>query len=128
VTDPDDRDSIDLDRWTPAGKTTLDYAIELLRSTHPAEIHGAERWLLDHPETARRGLVNALATPSAQAAAVLLGLIGDRESIPFLVQAHDRGGEGLRSAVRTGLATLLERGVTEAGVAIGALDGGHGRS
>ncbi len=128
MTDPDPNDdAIDLDQWTPAGRATVDYAIELLRSTHLAEIRGAQRWLLGHPDAARPGLEAALATPSAQAAAVLLGFIGDADSIPWLIEAHKRGGEGLQAAARTGLATMMERGVSEAGEALAAFDGPRGR-
>ena len=94
----------DLGRWTPAGQRTTDYAITLLLSTHPQEIRAAEAWLLGHPDEAVPALTAALATPAAQPAAVLLGAIGDPDSIEPLLAAHRRGGEGLRSAVERGLA------------------------
>ena len=103
--DSTDNGVIDLEAWTPAGKRTVDYAIDLLRSTHPAEIRGAEAWLLAHPDEATPALIAALETPAAQPAAVLLGAIGDPASIKPLVAAHQRGGEGLRSAVERGLAS-----------------------
>jgi hypothetical protein len=102
--DSTDAGAIDLDTWTPAGKRTVDYAIDLLRSTHLPEIHGAEKWLLAHPDEATPALIAALETPAAQPAAVLLGAIGRPESIEPLLAAHRRGGEGLRSAVERGLA------------------------
>jgi hypothetical protein len=101
----DDSIDIDLDAWTPAGKRTVDYAIDLLRSTHRPEILGAESWLLAHPDEATPALIAALETPAAQPAAVLLGAIGHLASIEPLVAAHRRGGEGLRSAVERGLAS-----------------------
>jgi HEAT repeat protein len=94
----------DLGRWTPAGRRTTDYAIDLLLSTHPEEIRAAESWLLGHPEEAVPALIAALRTPAAQPAAVLLGAIGDPDSIEPLIAAHRRGGPGLRSAVERGLA------------------------
>jgi hypothetical protein len=94
----------DLGRWTPAGQRTTDYAVTLLLSTHPEEIRAAEAWLLSHPDEAVPALIAALATPAAQAAAVLLGAIGDPDSIKPLLAAHRRGGAGLRSAVERGLA------------------------
>jgi len=96
--------SVDLDAWTPAGRRTVDYAIDLLRSLHLPEVRGAEEWLLAHPDEATPALVRALGTPAAQPAAVLLGAIGRPESIGALVAAHRRGGEGLRAAVERGLA------------------------
>lgn len=94
----------DLDRWTPAGRRTTDYAIDLLQSTHPHEIRAAEAWLLRHPDEAEPALVTALGTPAAQAAAILLGAIGDPDSIEPLLAAYRRGGSGLHSAVERGLA------------------------
>ncbi|GAA3650787.1 hypothetical protein GCM10022237_08170 [Nocardioides ginsengisoli] len=82
---------------------TVEHAVALLRSTHPPDIEAAESWLTAHPEAAVPALVEALHTPSAQAAAVLLGAIGDDGQIAALVAAHRRGGEGLRSAVERGL-------------------------
>lgn len=97
-------DAIDLDAWTPAGRRTVDHAVELLNSTHPPEVRGAETWLLAHPAEATPALVAALATPAAQPAAVLLGALGHPDSVEPLVAAHRRGGEGLRAAVERGLA------------------------
>lgn len=97
-------DGIDLDQWTPAGRSTVEYAVELLRSTHLPEVEGAEAWLLAHPDEAEPALIDALETPSAQAAAVLLGAIGRPAAIAPLMAAHARGGEGLRDAVERGLA------------------------
>ena len=97
-------DTVDLDASTPAGWRTVDYAILLLRSTHLPEVRGAEAWLLANPGEASPALIAALETPSAQAAAVLLGAIGRPDSIEPLVAAHRRGGEGLREAVERGLA------------------------
>jgi HEAT repeat protein len=94
----------DLGRWTPAGQRTTDYAVTLLLSTHLQEIRAAEAWLLGHPDEATPALIAALATPAAQAAAVLLGAIGDPGSIEPLLAAYRRGGPGLRSAVERGLA------------------------
>lgn len=95
--------TIDLDRWTPPGKSTADYAIELLRSTHTEEVQTAEDWLAHHPDAAVPALVKGLATPSAQAAAVLLGTIGGDDEIDALLAAHARGGEGLRAAAERAL-------------------------
>jgi len=95
--------TIDLDHWTPAGKATVDYAIQLLRSTHRPEIVAAETWLKAHPDVAVPALVAALDGQSSQSAAVLLGLIGTDEQIGALVEAHGRGGEGLCAAVERGL-------------------------
>lgn len=96
-------DPSDLEHWTPAGRDTADYAIELLRSIHLAEVAAAERWLTTHPEAARPALERALRSPSAQPAAVLLGRVSGDASIDALVEAHGRGGEGLRAAVERGL-------------------------
>jgi hypothetical protein len=92
-----------LDRWTPAGRRTTDYAVDLLSSTHLAEVEAAEAWLLAHPEEAVRALVDALHTPAAQPAAVLLGQLDDPDAIAPLLAAHQRGGAGLRRAVEAGL-------------------------
>lgn len=92
-----------LDRWTPAGRRTTNYAVELLSSTHLPEVEAAEAWLLAHPEEAVPALVNALHTPAAQAAAELLGELDDPVSITPLLAAHERGGAGLRRAVEAGL-------------------------
>lgn len=94
---------IDLARWTPPGRDTAAYAVELLRSTHVTEVQAAESWLGDHPDAAVPALLDGLATPSAQASAVLLGAIGGDAVIDALLVAHARGGEGLRSAVERGL-------------------------
>jgi hypothetical protein len=110
--------AIDLDRWTPAGRATVDYAVELLRSTHMPEVQGAEAWLLAHPDEAEPALVAALETPSAQAAAVLLGALGRPGVLAPLVAAHTRGGEGLREAVERGLAL---HGTPEAATALARL-------
>jgi HEAT repeat protein len=95
-----------LDRWTPAGRRTTDYAVQLLSSTHLAEVEAAEAWLLAHPEEAVPALIDALGTPAAQSAAELLGELDDPVSIEPLVAAHKRGGEGLRLAVEAGLERL----------------------
>jgi HEAT repeat protein len=102
VTGPDE--PADLGRWTPAGKRTTDYAVDLLLSTHPEETRMAEAWLLGHPGEAVPALTAALHTPAAQPAAVLLGAIGDPGSIEPLLRTHRRGGWGLRAAVERGLA------------------------
>lgn len=94
----------DLTDSTPAGKRTVDYAVGLLRSTHPYKIRVAETWLLANPDEATPALIAALGTPAAQAAAVLLGALGRPDSVGPLVAAHRRGGEGLRWAVERGLA------------------------
>jgi hypothetical protein len=94
----------DLERWTPAGRSTADYAVDLLLSLEPDEITAAEGWLLAHPAEAVPVLLAALDSPAAQPAAVLLGLIGDPAAIAPLVAAHRRGGAGLRAAVERGLA------------------------
>lgn len=99
-----DDEPADLGRWTPAGRRTTDYAVDLLLSTHPEEVRAAEAWLLGHPGEAVPALTAALHTPAAQPAAVLLGEIGDPASIGPLLQAHRRGGWGLREAVERGLA------------------------
>lgn len=104
----------DLGRWTPAGKGTTDYAVDLLLSTNPEEIRAAEAWLLGHPREAVPALTAALHTPAAQAAAVLLGAIGDPASIGPLTEAHRRGGEGLRGAVERGLALHRSPGAAAA--------------
>jgi hypothetical protein len=114
-------DVIDLDDWTPAGRRTVDYAIDLLRSTHLPEIRAAEAWLLAHPDEAEPALIAALETPAAQPAAVLLGAIGRPDCIQPLLAAHRRGGEGLRSAVERGLALHPS---PEAAAALASL--GHG--
>jgi HEAT repeat protein len=95
-----------LDRWTPAGRRTTDYAVQLLCSTHLAEVEAAEAWLLAHPEEAVTALIDALDTPAAQSAAELLGELDDPSSIEPLLAAHERGGEGLRRAVEAGLGRL----------------------
>ncbi|MEV6304593.1 hypothetical protein AB0M02_34650 [Actinoplanes sp. NPDC051861] len=95
-----------LDRWTPVGRRTTDYAVQLLRSTHPPEVEAAEAWLLAHPGEAVPALIGALDTPSAQAAAELLGELDDPISIEPLLAAHERGGTGLRRAVEAGLERL----------------------
>jgi len=92
-----------LDRWTPAGARTTDYAVALLSSTHPAEVEAAQDWLLEHPEDAVPALIAALHTPAAQAAARLLGELDDPASVPALISAYERAGEGLRLAVESGL-------------------------
>jgi HEAT repeat protein len=92
-----------LDRWTPAGERTADYAIELLSSTHLAEVDAAEAWLLGHPAEAVPALIAALHTQAAQPAARLLGELDDPASVPALVAAYERGGRGLRSAVEAAL-------------------------
>jgi HEAT repeat protein len=92
-----------LDRWTPAGRRTTDYAVQLLSSTHLPEIEAAEAWLLAHPEEAVPALIGALGTPEAQAAAELLGELDDPVAIEPLVAAHAQGGAGLRRAVEAGL-------------------------
>jgi hypothetical protein len=97
------RGPIDLNRWTPPGRETAEYAAELLRSTHLSEVRSAEEWLTRHPHAAVPALIQALVTPSAQPAAVLLGAIGGDEAIEPLIAAHTRGGEGLREAVERGL-------------------------
>jgi hypothetical protein len=122
VTDPDDYAGIDLDAWTPAGKASVDYAIDLLRSTHEGEIRGAERWLLEHPNEARPALLAALDTPAAQPAAVLLGWVGDDATVAPLLAAYARGGEGLRGAAAAGLARLAERDVPGSREALAAVD------
>ncbi len=94
----------DLGRWTPAGRRTTDYAVDLLLSTHLEEVRAAEAWLLGHPGEAVPALTAALHTPAAQPAAVLLGAIGDPASVEPLLEAHRRGGSGLRAAVERGLA------------------------
>ena len=109
---------IDLDRWTPPGRETAEYAVELLRSTHLAEVQSAEGWLQTHPEAAIPALVAALESPSAQPAAVLLGKIGGDDAIAPLLGAHARGGEGLREAVERGLAL---NGSAAAAAALGGL-------
>lgn len=111
---------IDLDRWTPPGRDTAGYAVELLRSTHLAEVQSAEDWLAGHPEAAVPALVAALASPSAQPAAVLLGAIGGDDAIPALVEAHGRGGEGLRAAVVRGLEANGSERAVEALRSLGA--------
>lgn len=93
----------DLSRATPDGRDTTEYAVDLLRSTHLAEVRAAEHWLTTHPDRARPVLARALATPAAQPAAVLLGSIGICETLDALVAAYRRGGEGLRAAVERGL-------------------------
>jgi hypothetical protein len=95
-----------LDRWTPAGRRTTDYAVQLLCSTHLAEVEAAEAWLLAHPEEAVPALIDALNTPAAQSAAELLGELDDPVSIEPLLAAHERGGAGLRQAVEAGLERL----------------------
>jgi hypothetical protein len=82
---------------------TTDYAVELLSSTHLAEVDAAEAWLLGHPAEAVPALIAALHTHAAQPAARLLGELDDPVSIPALVAAYERGGRGLRSAVEAGL-------------------------
>jgi HEAT repeat protein len=118
-----DGDWVDLDRSTPAGTSTVDYAVLLLRSMEPSEIRGAERWLVMHPEASVPALIDALETPSAQAAAVLLGVIGDEAAVEPLLAAFERGGEGLRAASRTGLEQLAATGSTSAATAIARLEG-----
>jgi hypothetical protein len=95
-----------LDRWTPAGRRTTDYAVQLLSSTHIAEVEAAEAWLLAHPEVAVPALIDALDTPAAQAAAELLGELDDPVCIEPMLAAHKRGGAGLRRAVEAGLERL----------------------
>jgi hypothetical protein len=95
-----------LDRWTPAGRRTTDYAVQLLGSTHIAEVEAAEAWLLAHPEEAVPALIDALGTPAAQAAAELLGDLDDPVCIEPMLAAHERGGAGLRRAVEAGLQRL----------------------
>jgi len=112
---------IDLDRWTPPGRETAEYAVELLRSTHLSEVRAAEDWLTRHPEAAVPALIQALGTPSAQPAAVLLGAIGDDDAIEPLIAAHARGGEGLREAVERGLGL---NGSPRAMAALASLDRG----
>ncbi|MGH4011535.1 MAG: hypothetical protein ACRDTH_25785 [Pseudonocardiaceae bacterium] len=97
-------DCIDLDAWTPAGRRTVDYAIDLLRSLHLPEVRGAEASLLANPDEATPALITALGTPPAQPSAVLLGAIGRPESIGPLLAAHRTGSEGRRAAVERGLA------------------------
>jgi hypothetical protein len=109
----DDRPT-DLGEWTPAGRSTTGYAIELLRSVHLPEVQAAEGWLLTHPDEAEPALTRALDTPSAQPAAVLLGALGRPGAIAPLVAAHERGGEGLRAAVERGLALHDTPEATEA--------------
>jgi hypothetical protein len=103
-----------LDRWTPAGARTTDYAVELLSSTHPAEVEAAQDWLLEHSEEAVPALLAALHTPAAQAAARLLGALDDPASVPALISAYERGGEGLQSAVRSGLERQSNASAAEA--------------
>ncbi len=115
---------VDLDASTPAGKRTVDYAVELLLSTHLPEVQGAETWLLNNAEEALPALVAALETTAAQPAAVLLGALGRPEAIEPLAAAHHRGGEGLKAAVERGLAL---NGSTEAEEALTTLrDRGQG--
>jgi hypothetical protein len=95
-----------LDRWTPAGRRTTDYAVALLGSTHLAEVEAAEAWLLAHPQEAVPALIDALDTPAGQSAAELLGELDDPVCIEPLLAAHERGGEGLRRAVEAGLERL----------------------
>jgi hypothetical protein len=97
---------IDLDSWTPDGRATVDFAVELLRSIHLFEVRAAEGWLLNNPDEAEPVLIAALDGPAAQPSAVLLGVIGNDRAIGPLVAAHKRGGEGLKSAVERGLAAL----------------------
>ena len=92
-----------LDRWTPAGRPTTDYAVQLLLSTHLPEVEAAESWLLTHPDEAVPALVDALLTPAAQPAAELLGELDDPVAIQPLVACYQRGGPGLRRAVEAGL-------------------------
>jgi len=92
-----------LDRWTPVGARTTEYAVQLLSSTHPAEVEAAQEWLLAHPAEAVPALMAALATPEAQPAARLLGELDDPSSVPALVSAYERGGVGLRRAVEYAL-------------------------
>ena len=92
-----------LDRWTPAGRQTTDYAVQLLLSTHPHEVEAAESWLLSHRDEAVPALIEALLTPAAQPAAELLGELDDPVAIQPLVAAYHRGGAGLRRAVEAGL-------------------------
>jgi HEAT repeat protein len=103
-----------LDRWTPAGARTTDYAVELLSSTHSAEVEAAQDWLLERPEEAVPALIAALHTSAAQAAAQLLGELDDPASVPALVAAYERGGEGLRSAVESGLERQSNAAAAEA--------------
>ena len=95
-----------LDRWTPAGRRTTDYAVQLLCSTHLAELEAAEAWLLAHPEEAVPALIDALETPAAQPAAELLGELDDPVCIEPMLAAHKRGGAGLRRTVEAGLERL----------------------
>jgi hypothetical protein len=97
---------IDLDSWTPDGRATVDYAVELLRSIHHFDVQAAESWLLEHPGDSEPALIVALDGPSAQAAAVLLGQVGGISAVEPLVAAHRRGGDGLKAAVERGLAAL----------------------
>jgi len=107
-----------LDRWTPAGRDTTDYAVGLLSSTHLHEVEAAEAWLLAHPDEAVPALVEALHTPAAQAAAELLGALDDPVAIAPLLAAHRRGGAGLRRAVEAGLERMS---VPEAASALAGL-------
>jgi hypothetical protein len=82
-----------------------EHAVALLASTHLDEVESARQWLLDHPAEAVPALIASLRTgPAAQAAAELLGEIGDDTAIAPLVAAHARGGAGLRAAVEEALA------------------------
>lgn len=95
-----------MDRWTPAGRRTSDFAVQLLSSTHLPELEAAQDWLLAHPEEALPALIAALRTPMAQPAAELLGELDDPACIDPLLAAYDRGGPGLRRAVEAGLDRL----------------------
>jgi hypothetical protein len=112
-----------LDKWTPAGMRTTGYAVHLLCGTHPAEVEAARDWLLEHPEEAVPALIAALHTPAAQAAARLLGELDDPASVPALVSAYQRGGEGLRLAVELGLERQSNAAAAQA---LRALRGGSG--
>lgn len=95
-----------LEGMLPEGREPAEYAVELLRSTHRDERSSAEQWLLTHPERSGPALARALNTPSAQAAATLLGELRADDYVPDLVAAHERGGIGLRTAVEAALEAM----------------------